>query len=303
MQIFLKIIKYTLILISVLMLIFLCAFFSLGLNRYSDKVTKIIQQNLLQAGWRSSFDHPEVALSGFKSKQTQAYSNKAGIFIDLENLQVWPKYSRLLFFDLDLGFSASAYDGSLSGAFSLANQQLNLLASNCQLQKHTQIAALGINGIFGMNIQNLVFKYKTPFQGKVNLVINNANKPSASSFSLKSFGLPIAFKIPSFENFNLDFDLQIENAKAQINRLALNSSLGQIQGLGSFQMATSTASKRINALNLQLRVELTLAGVSAFGDYLPLVSQGRLTNTDSKFKITIRDSGNGLLNFQFNKII
>ncbi len=112
--------------------------------------------------------------------------------------------------------------------------------------------------------------------------------------------LPFSLKIPGFSEGKLTTEVQFDMGKSKINRFELTSSLIQSQGMGTFSFSNSG---KINALNLQFRVELSPSGSAAFGQYLPLISQGTLEASDSKFKMLIKSSSSGLPKFQFSKIL
>jgi hypothetical protein len=245
-----------------------------------------------------------IDLEGVSSSGLTLSSQKADIlftdsFITLQltdaNLSLSP--TALLALRLDLGLTARAYGGSVSG-----NSRIGLFHSSSsstaqgnsiRLEQIPVLSFLGFtSGVLSFEMPELqieegdITKLKLHFETKD--LEKGQDTPLIPQLSniIRSWGLPLTNSIPPFEKVQLRGSAVLENEQLSLEEVTLNTDVGEAQARGIVVFLPELSA--VAHVNGTLKIRLSQKGLSTFGDLLPLFSKGSVKANTPEFSISLQ---------------
>ncbi|RMG43389.1 MAG: hypothetical protein D6719_03850 [Candidatus Dadabacteria bacterium] len=261
---------------------------SSGYDYYALILSETIVEKARTRGLVIHFKHPSLGLMNFKADRMTINLPQMPVSLPLKNPLIKPVWSELITLTPAASLTATLYGGNLHGLAVYRKDGGIIIPtislSNCQMNLVPQFAGFGVTeGNISLKAEKLVLENSKLRSGELNIKVANARKASNSSLPSLLTGLPFDLQLPPFRDLNLDCKAGLTNAgKLQLN-CVLVSSLADVSASGSINTASSNG-------ELRFKVNLKPDGQKYAGSYLPIISSGVLSTTDSIFSVLLNGS-------------
>lgn len=269
--------------------IVLLGFILVDSKRYAALIDSQLISSARAKNWFLTIENSDVSIFGYSAGLLHARQINSIFGIGLENVHARPRLFPIMRARWGASLSAILYNGSLEssfeGTFSGSSLQVSADAQGISASGHPMLDGFGIrSGTFDIHLRDLLLENEVLTAANVELEMHNISKPEVTQLPLSPSGLNVDLVIPSFSKMNgkISCQLALPAAECSIN---ISSSLLTADGkvMLTFE-GNHLAQQRLNG-NIELQEE----GTTAFGKFLPLISGGRLKETDRSF--SLRTSG------------
>ena len=281
--------KRALLILGTLFIIIFCSLLLVDRSLYGDYLAQKITKLARAQGVRLAFNSPELRGVGLSAKELDLFLTRQFLEFNFTEARLKTKILPLLRKKGALNFNANGYGGLWQAELEqdLKSNELkgNVLIDNVKISSHPQLQAFNLsNGQLHLKSHDFHFANGVPVSGDLEISLSSLNAVEPIVLSQQLTGLPMSIQIPAFKNLNLSSKTNVADGLIKISEVTLDSSLGSASGSGTIDANTS----RGNKLNLALNISLSKTAMKEFGDWLPLISNNKISNSTSSFNLKIR---------------
>ncbi len=275
-------IRSKIVLIPLIILLFITIILYLNLSSISNLAVGHLQRELRKSGIYTTLQEPRLRFVGLSTPDVLLHIQGSLLSFPLKDLDIDLSPAQALTGTLDARAQASLYNGQihLHGKRIGEVVQAELDFQGVNISENPQIAGFGItSGNLSGNITDFSLHGKE-ILGEAHINIEKLEKPDQTKLAALLTGLPFDITLPAFLKGNISLELKAAANTLYIKNFVFKSSLGDIQLEGT------AGTQGAHALKLKGAVRLSESGAEELGDYLPLLSLGKLKKTDTSFKFT-----------------
>ncbi len=273
--------------LAVVVLVIVVSLFTIDLNRYADKIARIISYRAMPLGIKINFESPQLSALSFSAKKMGIAFPASMISTTINDASLNANLFSALLLKPTIKFSGFAYDGTISGKIthhlSDATWKIEYLASDLDLSKHPQLMGFGLLGKLSILDSSALIYPDFNRESEFHLSVKEGSKPESTKVNLEPFGAPFTITTPAIKRFDIGIDGKLENNHIKDLEVALTSSLGNLNMIGELWLSKRD---RIERVKLALSVALTEDGKRELGTVLVLASGGQLKNSTTEFKVS-----------------
>lgn len=275
---------------ALLFVLLVASVFLVAPGRYQAYIEQALVQGARNAGISLNIGGSELSLRRYIAHNVKIGFPRKLLFFDLTSVEILPEYRTVFALNPRVRVNAKLYEGSMSllGQYALRKGDGNgaVEIRDLKLSEHPQFAGFGIReGTLSADGKELHFDPQGLRTGDLRAALHGVEKPQATSFPLRSFGLPLDLQIPAFSELNLIAHTVVQRPDVEISEVKLTSSLGKLDARGKLALAPDG---RPASWLIDGSAELTTAGLAALGQYLPLLSGGSIDEQTQRFRILIK---------------
>ena len=281
--------KRILIILGIAVLIICVGFLLVDSSLYGDYLAQRISRIARSQGIILSLKEPRLSGLGVHAEKMNVFLPKQFIQLNFTDAKARMRLIPLLTLKGAGNITAKGYGGKweadLYSDLDSTNVNADLSVLNVTLASHPQIEAFNLRGgSFTGDATDIIIKDNIPVEGIIKFGLKSLKAPSPIVIGPALTGLPMDIKIPAFQSLNLDSEASFNNGTLEISNAALAGSLGSATGKGKIDLF---GDKRKRKIDLTFRISLSNASKVEFGDWLPLISQGKVTADAKSFEIAV----------------
>ncbi|MEZ4754746.1 MAG: hypothetical protein R3A13_10645 [Bdellovibrionota bacterium] len=241
-----------------------------------------------------SIQDPDLHLLGVTGSELNILFPKTLLSVPLRSPRVDVSFKSLLSLNPRTKISAKVFNGQLDAELT-SGREIKITAKSFQMELASipQFAALGVtNGLLSLNFDPLIIGDNLIQTLDAQVDIDKLRKPQESTIQGKLIGSPLDITIPKIESFTGHAKIMIENSTINFQPVEIKSSLAAING--DFKGSINKEGRIVGGKG-QFSINLSNAGTREFGNFLPLLSSGKLKKSDKSFILKLEVSPSGTI--------
>lgn len=225
---------------------------------------------------------------GVRAENLETFIKQTLTPVNLGSVEVQTATTSLFKFNPSFTVSGKLYGGEVLAeiqSFPRSNSvTISKLAINdVRLALHPQLQALGVNkGILRASLERAKLMPQQVEAESLSLEIIDLEKPGSSMVPAFITGLPLDLNIPPVMGLSIKLRGIIKGGALRVSECTGKSNLASFKNLGDWTIALN---KRTPNLKFEARMDLTDEGLALVGQWLPVISQQKLSANARSFRI------------------
>ena len=273
--------------------VFLIALLSLGLERYTPLVDRVLIEEAKRNNIKLIIPKSRLSWGGYSLVGAEALPMRVPVIV-IEQLEVGPVWQRLLILDLWTQITGVLYGGLLEGLWDIQLEKQSARGSftlrDLGLERIPTLAFIGIYGTLSAKGTNVILNNSSP---AATLALSIKDGGLRTPIKLSSIGLALPLEIPSFDDLMLESNISFDTKHFNLSKLEIQSSLLKLNGSGRARaLGPNPVFHGPASLQFDFEVSLSVEFLEQFSGFLPLISNNQLTKDSRSFKLKLSGSSN-----------